>query len=90
MNEESYVVRIYRKGPRTLAARRARVASTKEAANTAGRRRAHDQVAIAGTVEDVEHGMRRYFRDIEELWAILSAPPRLVTGRRTGKDAPKK
>jgi hypothetical protein len=72
MSEESYVVRIYRKEARAIAVRRAGNASAVGATNAVSRRRAHDRTVLAGTVEVVEYGERQYFRDIEELWAILS------------------
>ena len=79
MSEESYVVRIYRKE---------RIPGSVPSIGPG--RRSHDGITVAGTVEDVERGERRYFRDIEELWAILSRPARPVAGRRAGKDAPEK
>ncbi|MEK6700136.1 MAG: hypothetical protein AABZ10_13980 [Nitrospirota bacterium] len=66
MSEESYVVRIYRKEPQAVSVHRTGDAGAMEAANTVGLHRAHDRIAITGTVEDVEHGMRRYFCNIEE------------------------
>jgi hypothetical protein len=77
MSEESYVVRIYRQEQVPRAARRAQRS-----------RRSHDRVAIAGVVEAVESSERHNFRDIEELWAILSTPPRPQTGRRASEDTP--
>jgi len=61
MDEETYVVRIYR---------RARVAVPIPGAGS-GRRR-HDQVALSGVIEDVEQGERHAFHDIGELWVILT------------------
>ena len=86
MSEESYVVRIYRKEARAIAVRRAGDASAVEATNAVSRRRAHDRAVLAGTVEVVEYGERQYFRDIEELWAILSGSP----SRRTAMTKPKR
>ena len=86
MSEKSYVVRIYRQQSPATPARRAGDKIVKDDANAIGRRRAYDRLDLAGTVDDVEHGVRRYFRDMEELWAILSASPRLVAGPSTGKD----
>ena len=83
MSEESYMVRIYRQEPQVMSVRRAGDASAKGGRKGGGRRRAYDRIALAGTVENVE---RRYIRDIEELWVILSAQPRPVAGPRTGKD----
>jgi hypothetical protein len=75
MSEESYIVRIYRKEARAIAARRAGDVSAVEITNAVSRRRAHDLAMLAGTVEVVERGERQFFRDIEELWAILSGSP---------------
>ena len=86
MSEKSYVVRIYRQEPQAVGGRRARDKTVEDDANAIGRRRAYDRLTLVGTVDDVEYGVRRYFRDIEELWAILSASPRLVAGPSTGKD----
>lgn len=86
MSERSYVVRIYRQEPQTVGGRRARDKIVKDDANIIGRRRAYDRLTLAGTVDDVEHGVRRYFRDMEELWAILRAPPWPVAGQSTDKD----
>ncbi len=62
MDEESYVIRIYRK-------------EAQPAHHTGGRRN-HDRVALTGLVEAVERGERRSFHDIEELWAILTGSTR--------------
>jgi hypothetical protein len=65
-------------------------------------RRAHDRVALTGIVEDPGSGAQRAFRDIEELWALLSeesscphaggredAPPRrFLVGNGTDRDVP--
>jgi len=67
MDEETYVVRIYR---------RDRVAVSMPRAGS-GRRR-HDQIALSGVIEDVEAGERRAFHDIGELWAILSHESRTL------------
>lgn len=61
MGEESYVIRIYRKEPMPAPMQRA-----------GGSRRHHDHIALTGVIEMVEHGERRAFHDIEELWAILT------------------
>lgn len=80
------MVRIYRQQPLATPARRAGDKIVKDDANIIGRRRAYDRLDLAGTVDDVEHGVRRYFRDMEELWAILRAPPWPVAGPSAGKD----
>ena len=61
MDEETYVVRIYRRNCTAL-----------PRPGAGARRRRHDQVTLAGVVEDVEVGDRRVFHDIGELWAILA------------------
>ena len=63
VSEESYVVRIYRKE---------RVPGSVPSIGPG--RRSHDGITVASVVEDIERGVRRYFRDIDELWAILSRP----------------
>ncbi len=87
MGEETYMVRIYRKESQAVSARRAGDASANRRRKGGCRRRAHDSIALAGTVENVEHGERRYFRGIEELWVILGAPPQPGPGWRAGKAA---
>jgi hypothetical protein len=86
MSEKSYVVRIYRQQSLATPARRKGDKIVKDDANIIGRRRAYDRLDLAGTVDDVEHGVRRYFRDMEELWVILRAPPWPVAGPNTDKD----
>ncbi len=86
MSEKSYVVRIYRQQPLTTPARRVGDKIVKDDANIIGRRRAYDRLDLAGTVDDVEHGVRWYFRDMEELWAILSRPAKPMAGPSTGRD----
>lgn len=61
MDEETYVVRIYRRNT---------VAPSIPGAAT-GRRR-DDRVALSGVIEDVEIGERRVFHDIGGLWEVLS------------------
>ena len=61
MNEESFVIRLYRKERLPAAMRRAE-----------GGRRRHDETTLSGIVEIVERGERRAFHDIEGLWEILA------------------
>jgi len=61
MNEESYVIRIYRKDALPVSMRRAE-----------GGRRDYDRLAVTGIVEVVEREEKRAFHGIEELWGILS------------------
>lgn len=79
MSEESYVVRVYRQEQVPRSARR-----------TQRDRRSHDRVAVAGVVEAVESSERHNFRNIEELWAILSTLPRPQAGRCASEDTPEK
>jgi len=65
MNEESYVIRIYRKDSLPAPMRRAE-----------GGRRDYDRMAMTGIVEIVEREEQRAFHGIEELWGILSGAKR--------------
>lgn len=68
MNEESYVIRIYRKDALPAAMRRIE-----------GGKRGYDRLAVTGVVEIVERGEQRAFHGIEELWGILSGARRSNT-----------
>ena len=61
MNEESYIIRIYRKDALPASMRRAE-----------GGRRDYDRMAVTGIVEVVEREEKRAFHNIDELWGILS------------------
>jgi hypothetical protein len=60
MDEQSYVIRIYRRGKLPVPGSR-----------TTDHRRRQDRVTLTGTIDVVEHGERRTFHDMEELWGIL-------------------
>jgi len=68
MNEESYIIRIYRKGALPVSIRRAD-----------GSRRGYDRLAVTGIVEVVEREEQRAFHTIDELWEILSGARRNST-----------
>jgi len=45
-------------------------------------RRAHDRVALTGTVEHASSGESMAFHDIEELWEVLTRAGTKSTGSR--------